>query len=66
MNDRARAPRRIRSYRVTAEPKQTPDLHKLAQLFIGMAQHRAQQQAQSAAATPSSKPPTRDEPDQAE
>ena len=27
----------MRTYRVEAEPRTSPDLHKLAQLFIGMA-----------------------------
>ncbi len=34
-------PERMRSYRVEAEQRETPDLHKLAQLFIGMAFARA-------------------------
>ncbi len=29
-------PARIRAYRIEAEHRETPDLHKLAQLFIGM------------------------------
>ena len=36
-------PARMRTYRVEAEPRATPDLHKLAQLFIGMARSRAEQ-----------------------
>ena len=36
-------PERIRSYRIEAEPRQSPDLHKLVQLFIGMARSRAEQ-----------------------
>ena len=35
-------PARMRTYRVEAEPRATPDLHKLAQLFIGMAMQRAE------------------------
>ena len=31
----------MRTYRVEAEPRTSPDLHKLAQLFIGMAFARA-------------------------
>lgn len=34
-------PARIRNYRIEAELRDTPDLHKLAQLFIGMAFARA-------------------------
>ena len=30
-------PARMRTYRVEAEHRENPDLHKLAQLFIGMA-----------------------------
>lgn len=30
-------PSRMRNYRIVAEPRTAPDLHKLAQLFIGMA-----------------------------
>ena len=30
-------PARMRTYRIEAEHRETPDLHKLAQLFIGMA-----------------------------
>ena len=32
-----RLPERMRDYRIEAEPRQSPDLHKLVQLFIGMA-----------------------------
>lgn len=38
-----RLPARMRDYRIEAEPRETPDLHKLAQLFIGMARSRAEQ-----------------------
>ncbi|MFH5211151.1 hypothetical protein [Antrihabitans spumae] len=38
-----RLPDRMRDYRIEAEPRQSPDLHKLAQLFIGMARARAEQ-----------------------
>lgn len=38
-----RLPERMREYRIEAEPRQSPDLHKLAQLFIGMARARANQ-----------------------
>lgn len=35
-------PARMRNYRVEAELRETPDLHQLAQLFIGMALRRAE------------------------
>lgn len=38
-----RLPDRMRTYRVEAELRESPDLHKLAQLFIGMARARAEQ-----------------------
>ena len=38
---RKAAPSRMRNYRIVAEPRTEPDLHKLAQLFIGMALARA-------------------------
>ena len=38
-----RLPERMRDYRIEAEPRQSPDLHKLVQLFIGMARSRAEQ-----------------------
>ena len=38
-----RLPDRMRDYRIEAEPRESPDLHKLAQLFIGMARSRAEQ-----------------------
>ena len=34
-------PSRMRNYRIVAEPRTDPDLHKLAKLFIGMAFARA-------------------------
>jgi hypothetical protein len=34
-------PPRMKNHRVQAEPRQSPDLHQLARLFIGMAQARA-------------------------
>lgn len=37
-------PERMRDYRVEAELRSSPDLHKLAQVFIGMAQARARQE----------------------
>ncbi len=36
-------PARMRDYQLTAELRETPDLHRLAQLFIGMARQRATQ-----------------------
>ncbi|MDO5630052.1 MAG: hypothetical protein Q4G43_17200 [Mobilicoccus sp.] len=44
-----RLPDRMRDYRIEAEPRQSPDLHKLAQLFIGMAHARADQDRTRAA-----------------
>ncbi len=35
-------PARMRDYQVAAEVRETPDLHRLAQLFIGMAMQRAE------------------------
>ena len=46
-------PARMRAYRVEAELRETPDLHKLAQLFIGMASARTDSQ-QSRPPRPSS------------
>ena len=39
-------PSRMRNYRIVAEPRTDPDLHKLAQLFIGMAFARADSERQ--------------------
>lgn len=36
-----RLPDRMRELRVEAQPRETPDLHRLAQVFIGMALDRA-------------------------
>ncbi len=36
-------PARMRDYQLAAEVRETPDLHRLAQLFIGMARQRATQ-----------------------
>lgn len=38
-----RLPDRMRDYRIEAELRESPDLHQLAQLFIGMARSRAEQ-----------------------
>ncbi|MEX3509749.1 hypothetical protein VVR84_09420 [Kocuria carniphila] len=38
-----RLPARMRDYRIEAEARESPDLHKLAQLFIGIARSRADQ-----------------------
>lgn len=43
-------PERMRDYRIEAELRASPDLHKLAQVFVGMAQARARQEHQSATA----------------
>lgn len=37
-----RLPARMRDYRIEAEPCESPDLHQLAQLFIGIALARAE------------------------
>lgn len=59
-----RLPGRMRDYRIEAEPRQSPDLHKLAQLFIGMARARAEQDrtspAMDADAVPRASGPCRD------
>lgn len=47
-------PARMRTYRIEAEPRTTPDLHKLAQLFIGMAFARADAERASQQTPPSS------------
>ena len=44
----------MRTYRVEAEPRTTPDLHKLAQLFIGMAFARADAERANQQTPPSS------------
>ena len=36
-----RLPERMRELRVEAQPRETPNLHRLAQVFIGMALDRA-------------------------
>lgn len=36
-------PARMRDHQLAAEVRETPDLHRLAQLFIGMARQRATQ-----------------------
>ncbi len=42
MNKKTKAPpARMRTYRIRAEMKETPDVDKLAQLFINMALSRA-------------------------
>ncbi len=43
LNRDQRLPDRMRDYRIEAELRESPDLHKLAQLFIGMARARADQ-----------------------
>ena len=47
-------PARMRTYRVEAEPRATPDLHKLAQLFIAMAFARADAERANQQTPPSS------------
>lgn len=43
LNRDERLPDRMRDYRIEAELRESPDLHKLARLFIGMARARAEQ-----------------------
>ncbi|WIY83406.1 hypothetical protein [Propionimicrobium sp. PCR01-08-3] len=52
-------PSRMRNYRIVAEPRTNPDLHKLAQLFIGMAFARAdaEHQERHGPASPRQEPP---------
>lgn len=53
-------PARMRNYRIVAEPRTEPDLHKLAQLFTGMALARADaehQERRDTAAPPRQEPP---------
>jgi len=40
---RRKLDRKQRHFRVEAVPRQSPDLHKLAQVFLGMAVARAEQ-----------------------
>lgn len=58
-------PARMRNYRIVAEPRTDPDLHKLAQLFIGMALARAdaERHARHDLGSPNSRPPRPDGPD---
>ncbi len=44
-------PARMRDYQLAAEVRETPDLHRLAQLFIGMARQRATQEKSRRAIT---------------
>lgn len=44
-------PSRIRDYQLAAELRETPDLHLLTQLFIGMARQRANQDKRHRAGT---------------
>lgn len=52
-----RLPARIRDYRIEAQPRESPDLHKLAQLFIGIARARADQDRTRPAADTDAVPP---------
>lgn len=52
--DRKSPPARMRTYRIEAERRENPDLHKLAQLFIGMAFARADAERQDRPDSPSS------------
>ncbi|MFC0315041.1 hypothetical protein ACFQNE_08170 [Gordonia phosphorivorans] len=55
----------MRNYRIVAEPRTVPDLHKLAQLFIGMAIARgdAEQKARHDLGSLKSDPSRLDGPD---
>lgn len=59
LNRDERLPDRMRDYRIEAELRESPDLHKLAQLFIGMARARARARAEQYRTNPApgSKPP---------
>lgn len=52
-----RLPARMRDYRIAAEPRQSPDLHQLAQLFIGMALARTEQHRPQPGTTGHAPPP---------
>ncbi|KFI81942.1 hypothetical protein [Bifidobacterium psychraerophilum] len=39
--ERKAPPQRLRGYRIEAQQRSDPDLHKLAQVFIGLAMQRA-------------------------
>jgi hypothetical protein len=39
--ERKTPPQRLRGYRIEAQRRADPDLHKLAQVFIGLAMQRA-------------------------
>lgn len=51
---------RDRRFRVEAVPKQSPDLHKLAQVFLGMSVARAEEDRRTAATPPTSLEPRED------
>lgn len=55
LNRDERLPDRMRDYRIEAELRESPDLHNLAQLFIGMARARAEQDRSNSA--PDHRPP---------
>lgn len=50
-------PKRMRNHRVHAELRETPDLHQLAQLFIGMALARADNDHAARVTTPTTPAP---------
>ncbi|MFQ6484662.1 hypothetical protein [Brachybacterium epidermidis] len=54
-----RLPARMRDYRIAAEPRQRPDLHQLAQLFIGMALARTEHHRPEPGSTDHASPPHR-------
>lgn len=51
---------RDRRFRVEAVPRQSPDLHKLAQVFLGMAVARAEEDRRVATRLPPSPEPRED------
>ncbi|MCH3973620.1 hypothetical protein [Bifidobacterium tibiigranuli] len=40
-------PQRMRGYRIDARPREDPDLHKLAQVIIGLAMQRAKDEREA-------------------
>ena len=54
-------PARMRNYRIVAEPRTEPDLHKLAQLFIGTALARADAERQERRGSAASEATARDD-----
>lgn len=61
---RGTPPSRMRSYRIVAERRDTPDVDRLAQLFIGMAMQRAKRERPTKGRSSSTARPA--EPDEVE